>query len=87
MCPGGIVRPDKEFSKKLDEQMSKAGVKVVEGYLDAPGHEFYFVLEADNVAALNDAVEMLRLVGDVKTVPVMKWSDAMQWAKSRGIQK
>jgi len=28
-CPGGIVRPDKRFTAKLDEQMKKSGVKVM----------------------------------------------------------
>lgn len=47
MCPAGKVRPDKEFSNKLKEQISKAGVKLVEGY-DTPGHEMYIIIEAGN---------------------------------------
>ena len=86
-CPGGIVRPDKEFTAKLDEQMKRSGVEVVGGWLDAPGHEWYFVIEADDNAALNNAVEPLRLVGDVKIVPVMKFSESVAWAKKIGIQK
>ncbi|MCL5949070.1 MAG: hypothetical protein M1490_01165 [Candidatus Bathyarchaeota archaeon] len=53
MCPGGVVRPDKEFSKKIEESMKKSGVKLVEGYMDAPSHVFYFVVEADDNKALN----------------------------------
>lgn len=88
MCPGGNVRPDKEFAKKLDGQIREAGVKLIEGYIDAPGHEFYFVIEADDIGKLNTAVEQLRLVGDInKIVPVMKFSDAVAWAKKMGIQK
>ena len=88
MCPGGKLRPDKEFATKLDEQIKKSGAKLIEGYIDAPGHEFYFVLEADDNAKLNSAVEQLRLVGDTnKIVPVMKFSDAVAWAKKMGIQK
>ncbi|NWG09414.1 MAG: hypothetical protein HXX80_03740 [Nitrososphaerales archaeon] len=87
MCAGGIVRPDKEFVTKLDGSMKKSGVKVVEGYLDGPGHEWYFVVEAESNTALNNAVEPLRLIGDVKIVPVMKFSDAVVWAKKIGIQK
>jgi len=87
MCPGGIIRPDKEFTAKLDESMRKSGVKVVEGYLDAPGHVWYFVVEADDNTALNNAVEKLRLIGDVQMAPVMKFSEGVAWAKKIGIQK
>lgn len=86
-CPGGIIRPDKQFTAKLDEQMKKSGVKVTEGWLDAPGHVWYFVLEAEDNTALNNAVEPLRLIGDVKIAPVMKFSEGFAWAKKIGIQK
>ena len=86
-CPGGIIRPDKEFTAKLDKSMKKAGVKVVEGYLDGPGHVWYFVVETDDNKALSNAVEPLRLVGEVKIVPVMRFSEGVAWAKKIGIQK
>jgi uncharacterized protein with GYD domain len=86
-CPGGIARPDKEFFAKLDESMKKSGVKLVEGYLDGPGHVFYIILEADDNTALNNAVEKLRLMGKVKMIPVLKFSEAFAWAKKTGIQK
>lgn len=86
-CPGGVIRPDKQFTAKLDESMKKSGVKVVEGYLDAPGHVWYFVLDANDTAALSNAVEPLRIVGTVRISPVMKFSDAVAWSKSIGIQK
>ena len=70
MCPGGLVRPDKEFLIKLEDQMKNAGVNLIEGYIDAPGHEFHLVIEADDIAKLNSATEQLRLVGDInKIVP------------------
>jgi hypothetical protein len=37
-CLGGLVRHDKQFIAKLDENMKKSGVKVVEGYLDKLGN-------------------------------------------------
>lgn len=86
-CPGGIVRPDKQFTAKLDESMRKSGVKVVEGYLDGPGHVWYFILEADDNTALSNAVEPLRLVGNVRISPVMKYSEGVAWAKNIGIQE
>ena len=55
-CPGGTIRPDKQFTDKLDESMRKSGVKVIEGYLDAPGHVWFFVVEANDNTELNNAV-------------------------------
>jgi hypothetical protein len=87
MCPGGIVRPDKEFSKKIESSMKKSGVKLVEGYMGAPSHVFYFVVEADGNKALNNAVEPLRLVWEVTIRPVLKFSENLEWARAIGIQK
>ena len=87
-CPGGSVRPDKDFIKKTEENIKKSAVKFVDAYMDAPGHVFYFVLETDDNAALNNAVEQLRLVGEVTIVPVMKFfKEGSDWAKAIGIQK
>ncbi|UCH89558.1 MAG: hypothetical protein JSV49_02620 [Thermoplasmata archaeon] len=88
MCPGGNVRPDKEFLAKLNSQIKESGVNLIEGYLDAPGHEFYLILETDDNAKLNTAIEQLRLVGDTnKIVPIMKFSSAVEWAQKMKIQK
>ncbi len=88
MCPGGNVRPDKEFIKKTEESMKKSGVKIVDGYMDAPGHVFYFVLETADNASLNIAVEPLRLVGEVTITPVLKFfKEGSDWAKKTGIQE
>lgn len=87
-CPGGNVRPDKEFIKKTEESIKKSGVNLIEGYMDAPGHVFYFVVEATDNAALNSAVEPLRLVGEVAISPVMKFfKEGSDWAKKIGIQE
>lgn len=87
MCPGGIVHPDKGWTAKIEESMKKSGVKEIAGYSDAPGHVFYFVLETDDNTALNNAVEPLRIVGEVTITPVMKFSEGTSWAKQIGIQK
>jgi hypothetical protein len=88
MCPGGKVRPDKEFITRLEEQSKSSGVNIIEGYIDGPGHQFYLVIEAEDSAKLNVAIEQLRLVGDVNDiVPVLKFSDAVTWAREAGIQK
>lgn len=87
-CPGGSVRPDKEFIKKTEESIKKSGVKLLDAYMDAPGHVFYFILDADDNAALNVAVEPLRLVGDVRVSPVLKFfKEGLDWAKRVGIQE
>jgi len=87
LCPGGTVRPDKGFAAKVEESMKKSGVKEIAGYTDAPGHVHYFVLETDDNVALNNAVEPLRLVGEVSITPVLKFSELVAWAKQIGIQK
>jgi hypothetical protein len=86
-CPGGSIRPDKQFTSKLDESMKKSGVKVVEGYLDAPAHVWYFIVDSKDVTALNNAVEPFRLVGTVQISPVMKYTEVVTWSKNTGIQK
>ena len=86
-CPGGVIRPDREFIKKIEESIKKSGVKLIDGYMDAPGHVFYFVLETDDNTALNNAVEPLRIVGDVTITPVLNWSEGVAWAQKIGIQK
>jgi len=85
-CPAANVRPDKEFATRLDKQLREAGLKF-EGYVDGPGHEFYFIIEADDIAKLYTAVRELLQLGDNKIVPVMKFSDAVAWAKKMGLQK
>ena len=88
MCPGGKVHPDREFLMKIEEQSKAAGIKLIEGYIDGPGHQFYLVVEADDSAKLNSAIEQLRLVGDINDiVPVLKFSDAVTWARKAGIQE
>ena len=50
--------------------------------MDAPRHVFYFVIEASDNAALNNAVEPLRLVGKVTIIPIMKFfKEGSEWAK------
>ena len=88
MCPGGKVYPDREFMTKMEEQIKAAGVTLIEGYIDGPGHQFYLVVETDDGAKLNRAIEQLRLVGDINDiVPVLKFSDAVTWARKAGIQQ
>src|SRR5512139_569269 len=87
-CPGGLVKPDKEFIKKTEESIKKSGLKLIDGYMDASGHVFYFVLETDDNTALNIAVEPLRLIGDVTITPVLNFfAEGAAWAKKIGIQK
>ncbi len=87
LCPGGVVRPNKEVIGKIEETMKSPGVKLEEGYLDGPRHVFYFVVETNDNVALNNAVEPLRLIGEVNITPVLKFSDARAWLKKIDIQK
>ena len=56
-------------------------------YSDAPGHVFFLIVDANDNEALNIAVGPFRLVGKVKTHPVLKFSDATAWAKKIGNQR
>lgn len=86
-CPGGTIRPDKQFMDKTVESVRKSGVKLVEGYLDGPSHVFYLIVEANDNTAINNAVEPLRLVGTARISPVMRFSESVAWAKKIGIQE
>ena len=72
---------------KLEEAINGLGVKLIEGYLDGPSNVLYFVAEASDNTALNNAVEPLRLIGEVNITPVLKFSDARAWLRKIGIQK
>jgi hypothetical protein len=87
MCPGGSVKPDKEFMAKLQAGIEKNKVKLIDGYHSASSHEFWFIMEANDVESLNNAVWEFALVGDVKTIPVLKFAESHAWAKQIGIQK
>jgi hypothetical protein len=86
-CPGGLVRPDKDFFTKVVEHVERSGVTLTEMYTDAPGHVFFLVVDANDNEALNTAVEPFRLVGKVKVHPVLKQSEATAWTKKMGIQR
>ena len=86
-CPGGLVRPDKDFLAKIVENVERSGVTLTEVYLDAPGHVYFLIVDANDNEALNSALEQFRLVGMVKVHPVLKLSDMAAWAKKIGIQQ
>lgn len=86
-CPGGLVRPDMDFLAKVVEHVESSGVDVTEIYLDAPGHVYFLIADANDNEALNIALEPFRLIGKVKTHPVLKLSDATAWSKKIGVQR
>lgn len=86
-CPGGLVRPDKDFFAKVGEHVEGSGVTLAEAYIDAPGHVFFLVVDANDNEALNSALEPFRLVGKVKVHPVLKFSEANEWTKKMGIMR
>jgi hypothetical protein len=86
-CPGGLLRPDKDFFTKVVEHVERSGVTLTEMYSDAPGHVFFLVVDANDNEALNSALEPFRLVGKVKVHPVLKQSEAVAWTKKMGIMR
>jgi uncharacterized protein with GYD domain len=86
-CPAGTVRPDKEFMNRLESNAKTSGVRVVEGYLDAPAHHFYFIVEADTAEQIVSFATPLINVGKTIVHPVMKWSEAAAMTRKLGLQK
>ncbi len=86
-CPGGLLRPDKDFLKRVVEHVESSSVTVTDIFLDAPAHVYFLLVDADSNEALNNVLEPFRLIGKVKTHPVLKLSDAITWSKTIGIQR
>jgi len=86
-CPAGKIHHEDDFAQNLDAQVKKSGLKIVEGYLDGPGHQFYFIAEADNAAQILEFASPLIKIGETKVTPVLKWSEAMSVSRKMGLQK
>ena len=86
-CPAGKIHHEDDFLQNFDAQAKKSGLKFVEGYLDGPGHQFYFIAEADNAAQIYEFAVPLIRIGETKVTPVLKWSEAMSVSRKVGLQK
>jgi len=86
-CPGGTVRPDKEILSKLEANAKTSGLRLVEVYLDAPAHRFYFIVEADNAEQILKFITPYLGVGTTNAHPVLKWSEALATTRKLGLQK
>lgn len=86
-CPAGKLHRDENFTKNLEEQVKKTGVKLIEGYLDGPGHHFYFIIEADSAAQiLQFSAPTLNPIGETHVRPVLKWSEAVSELRKIGLK-
>ncbi len=73
-CPGGDRRPVKGFDKKVMKAAKSSGLKMVEAYVDMPGHHLYFVAEAKTLAQLHSFVSpLLTNIGVTHIHPVTEW--------------
>ena len=86
-CPAGIQKPNKEMGHQLEEAVKRSGAKLIEIYLDAPGHTFYAILDADSNNQLWDATEPLRLVGDVNFTPVLLIDSDRERSRAHGSRR
>jgi hypothetical protein len=86
-CPGGTIRPYKEFTNDLNKAANANDVKIVEGYLDGPGHHLYFVVEAKDPAQIFTFATPLMSVGHTRVAPVMKWNKSAEVSRKLGRQK
>jgi len=86
-CPAGFIHPDKDFSKKLDKAIADSGVKLVGGYLDAPGHHFYYIVDARSVEQVYSiAVPLLIGIGTSTVTPVVEWKQSRPLGRKAGVQ-
>ena len=86
-CPAGKIHHEDDFPQNMDAQAKKSGLKIVEGYLDGPGHQIYFIAEADNASQIFEFATPLIRIGETKVTPVLKWSEAMAVSKKIGLLK
>jgi hypothetical protein len=86
-CPAGFIRPDKDWARRFDKAVKESGAKFVAGYLDAPGHHFYFLVDAKTPEQLfSIVVPQLVGIGDTKAVPVSEWGRARAVGRKIGVQ-
>ena len=78
---------EKWFTRLRRAISPRACIDIVGGYLDGPGHEFYFIFETNDQSKLVSALVPLMQIGDVKTVPVVKFSDVVALTRKLGIQE
>jgi hypothetical protein len=86
-CPAGTVRPDKELLSKLEANAKTSGLRLVEGYLDAPAHHFYFIVEAETPEQILKFIVPYLGIGETESHPVVKWSDTLVLTRKLGLQK
>ena len=80
MCPGGNVKVDRDWLRKIKSSFRNSDIKFLDGYSNAPDHEFFFLVESNNAVALTEAVDPLRKVGSVKIIPVLRFEELENWA-------
>ncbi|MDA4128038.1 MAG: hypothetical protein OK422_01005 [Thaumarchaeota archaeon] len=87
-CPAGSIRPDAKFSANLKKAVKRSGVKWVNGYLDAPSHHFYFLVQARTAEQIYEfVVPLLVRIGTTKVSPVLEWHVAVKAGRKAGVQK
>ena len=86
-CPAGTIRPYKEFTSDLNKAAAANDVKIIEGYVDGPGHHLYFVVEAKDPVQLYSFALPLLNIGSTRVAPIMKWNKAIEVTKRLGRQK
>jgi len=63
---------------EVREGFQREGVKCIGAYAAAHEHTFYWVLESDNIIALEHALRPMLTLGNARLVPVQD----MPWMKS-----
>jgi hypothetical protein len=86
-CPAGTFHPYKEFTSDLNKAAAANDVKIVDGFVDGPGHHIYLVVEAKDPAQIYSFSLPLISVGTTRVAPVLKWNKAIEVSRKLGRQK
>ena len=70
---------DKRKAKMMESLQSAdgLGIKVHGVYVDAPGHVFFFILEADEMEQIVKFFDPMFELGDANIRPIMSMQDAL----------
>lgn len=53
------------------------GLKILSGYIDAPAHVFYLIIETDKIEKIKERLAPAITTGVVKTSPVIEYKDIL----------
>jgi len=68
----------RQMSVQVMEAMKRAGAKMIGVYAAAHEHTIYIIFEADNIAAVEQALVPMTTWGDARLIPVVTMEQMFQ---------